>query len=240
MDTTFIYICMFIATFFLIVGVAIMYYMGYVPASQEATRLRNELSFFPKGFEAYHKATIDALNARDIDTGTAAVIKTFVFEGERLSESLAAEQEAHLKTHDGYQEVIANMGTELEMIRTVNDTLKLESKALQDKLESIQFDLEMLEQNAKTAPEPIQANQVAPTPAFDAKEFRDAAESILISIGVPKSNYEIGVYNGVASAVNVVINDEAFALLSPVLEASKVAYVMPKRDEKGRFLKATV
>lgn len=240
MDITLIFICVIIAAVSMSAGAVGAYHIFVVPMAREGTAWRNELAFFPKSFDEYHKATINALNARDIDTGLTATLKTFIFEAERLKDALVAEQEAHAATHTNYQHTLADLGAELDTIKRTNDTLKNDSLALQEKLESIQFDIDLLEQDAAAKASIDLKPKVAATVKPDTSEFREAAESLLIALGNPTTNYEIGIYNGIVATANTVINAEDFKLLSPILEATKATVIMPKRDEKGRFLKAAV
>lgn len=169
------------------------------------------------------------LAVKSINVDSIVKVSSLCAELDSVKGDLARALEANV-----YDLTNATMLTaDIEALEASNAVLKLD-------LASLNVDLERFKEESTKVASKVVTAEVATTTLDNKVELRAAVFELINQMGTPDNNYEIGVYNGVVSIANTVLEEDAFTMIKPAVEASKAGYVsyqMPKRDAKGRFLK---
>ena len=210
-------------------------YVGYIlPIKWENRNLREAIT---KGSDAILEAVV--LTAK-------ATINEPLVDDTRIKEL-----EDHLKNQ--ISETIIAV-SDMEVVKAENNVLSSHIHILEQNIESMKFDIDMAEQNLSDVKNELSrvVNSVSVGSSASAVigEVKDAIEDLLVTFDNPKTLYETGVYNGVIALSNTLLGKD-LPMIKPTVVAPTIAPTIvpikvskphtiqdPKRDAKGRFLKA--
>ena len=233
---------------FVLLGVVIGILLGYV---SYVVPMLVDLKKFSLGIESNTKTLLD------LNTNALLVDATYKDKAISLELDLVRLNTEFTNVLTTNTAATLMLHSDVAALEAVNSVLTLENAKLKETtnslfktIEGLNADVATLEtinteatESAKSAISSLAVNLAKPNqPVVDIMvDLREAVTELLTQLGNPTTSYEAGVYNGIISIANTLLDEDSYLMVKPLVEASNPSMItMPKRDTKGRFLKPTV